>query len=891
MKRRLMCVLAGMALFTCGALAAPEDSARPWVYWDWMGSAVDRENISALLKQYAEGGLGGVHIVPIYGVKGVEDRFIQFLSPQWMEMLAFTVSEAKRVGMGVDMSTGTGWPFGGPMVNDATAATKLVLDSQPVEQGKPVSAPAAPRLLTVVVRYADGSRADVTAEVKAGNWAPSANGTLYLASLEPTGQKVKRAAPGGEGPVLDPFSAEAMQSYLAAFDNAFANYPGPFPRGQYHDSYEYYGASATEGIFDIFQQDRGYDLRSFLPELKGDGNADLVARVRNDYRAVLDAELARYIGAWVDWSRSKGCITRYQAHGSPGNLLDLYALADVPETEIFGPSGYPIPGLRTEFRPITDQPNPLVIKFASSAAHVAGRNLASSETCTWLGEHFRIPFTLVKPELDQFFTAGINHIFYHTLAYSPKDAPWPGWLFYASTNFAPSNTQWPHFRALNDYAARVQAALREGAPDNDVLLYFPIHDIWQRPSGALNYQMGVHDDSWLNASGFGDTARWLWRRGYGCDYASDKQLLKAKASNGLLQTDGATYAAVVVPRCRFMPIETLRQLLELSHQGVPVLFPEGPPQDVPGLHDLEARRAAFAPLREEALLAPHGDLMPLLSTTTVKREAFPDKGLRFIRRKHDDGYTYFISNLGDREFDGWADMGTRAESAVFTDPMRGDRSGRATWIHTDNGDRCYVQLAAGESVLLRTYTGQAPESKEWAYLRPVLKQATTLTAPWDVTFLEGGPQLPEPRHIEKLESWTEWGEEAAQFGGLTRYRTAFQRPGAGEYILDLGDVRESARVVLNGRVVATLFALPFRVPVGDYLRDGENELILEVANLGANRIAAMDRQGVDWRHYYEINFVNILYKPFDASAWDPVPSGLLGPIKLIPAEVIREPQT
>jgi hypothetical protein len=662
------------------------------------------------------------------------------------------------------------------------------------------------------------------------------------------------------------------------------------PRGQYHDSYEYYSANVTEGMLDAFQQERGYDLRPYLPELNGDGVADTVARVRDDYRSVLDRQLAKYIGVWIDWSRSKGMITRYQAHGSPGNLLDLYAMADVPETEIFGPSGYPIPGLRTEARPKTDPPNPLVIKFASSAAHVAGHNLASSETCTWLGEHFRVPLSLAKPELDQFFAAGINHIFYHTLAYSPADAPWPGWLFYASTNFAPSNTQWPHFGALNAYAARVQAALREGAPDNDVLLYFPIHDIWQRPGGALNYQLTVHDDSWMNASGFGEAAKWLSAHGYGFDYVSDRQLVGATAAEGRLKTQGGSYAALVVPRCLYMQEDTLKHVLELAKQGVPVLFPDGPPVDVPGLHELEARRKAFEPLRAEAEHAPHGNLGDLLAATPALRESFADQGLRFIRRKLADGYTYFITNLGDRPFDGWCAMGTRATGAVICDPMREGRSGRANWVRDEKDDRCYLQIEAGQSILLRTYAVQVPDAGEWPYLRTTVNKAVVLTALWDVTFVEGGPKLPDAVHADTLESWTHWGDAAAEFGGVARYRTTFARPaGASEWVLDLGDVRESAHVTVNGREVTTLVALPFRVAIGDYLKDGENELVVEVANLGANRIAAMDRRGEDWRHYYEINFVNILYKPFDASGWDPVPSGLLGPVKLVPAEVVREP--
>ena len=102
------------------------------------------------------------------------------------------------------------------------------------------------------------------------------------------------------------------------------------------------------------------------------------------------------------------------------------------------------------------------------------------------------------------------------------------------------------------------------------------------------------------------------------------------------------------------------------------------------------------------------------------------------------------------------------------------------------------------------------------------------------------------------------------------------------WMLDLGDVRESARVRINGQEVTTLFAVPFRTLVGQYLKPGKNVLEVEVTNLPANRIAEYDRQGIKWRKFKDINVVGINYKKGGYEQWQPVPSGLLGPVKLIP---------
>jgi hypothetical protein len=101
--------------------------ARPWTRWWWPGSAVDKAHLTEQLEAIAAAGIGGVEITPIYGPRGAEARYVEFLSPKWMEMLEHTTREAARLGLGVDMATGTGWPFGGPAVSAADGSSSLAL--------------------------------------------------------------------------------------------------------------------------------------------------------------------------------------------------------------------------------------------------------------------------------------------------------------------------------------------------------------------------------------------------------------------------------------------------------------------------------------------------------------------------------------------------------------------------------------------------------------------------------------------------------------------------------------------------------------------------------------------------------------------------------------------
>ncbi len=679
--------------------AWPPETAesRPWARWWWLGSGVDPRNLTRLLEAFADAGLGGVEICPIYGAKGFENRNVDFLSPKWMEMLAHTTREADRLGMGVDLTTGTGWPFGGPGVSDAEASSKVVLKRYDVAAGATLSETLPKGRLECLTAVSDaGKQIDLAGRAAPDGrleWtAPQGNGWRVYAVLGAGPiQKVKRAAPGGAGNVLDPFSVPALDDYLARFDRALAGFGGVPPRAHFHDSFEYFGANWTPNLLREFQSRRGYDLRSHVAALFGDGEADTVARVKADLRATIAELHLEYVTRWTAWANGHGGASRNQAHGAPGNLLDLYAAADIPETEIF--------------KQVDEQQIPM-LKFASSAANVTGRPLVSSESFTWLGEHFQVPLSEVKPAADFLFLGGINHVFYHGIPYSPADAKWPGWLFYASVHFGPGGGLWQDLPALNAYIARVQSVMQSGRPASDVLLYFPAADAWHNPEGLL-MPFTVHgQEKWLYPTTFYKAAMTLWEAGYPYDAVSDRLLTAAECDgdDGAILLGGNEYRVIVVPRCRVMPTETLRKLTDLARQGATVLFLDEMPTDVPGLARLDQRRAEFRRALDGVRLkeipvpagAPAGtppgpkvatvgtgrivvspDLDGVLRAEQVMREPMTDQGLRFVRRVHPyGGYHYFVVNGGERPVDGWVTLGTPVTSAVLFDPLRVHRRHR-----------------------------------------------------------------------------------------------------------------------------------------------------------------------------------------------------------------------
>jgi hypothetical protein len=254
-----------------------------------------------------------------------------------------------------------------------------------------------------------------------------------------------------------------------------------------------------------------------------------------------------------------------------------------------------------------------------------------------------------------------------------------------------------------------------------------------------------------------------------------------------------------------------------------------------------------------------------------------------IRRKNPTGYHYFVSNLQGKDIDAYVTLGVKANQVVFYNPM----NGLIDLAKTDAKGRVKVQLKSGESIIIRTFTSGTEEAlKPHKYLNPQ-HESTMELQDWTLSFKESSPvEITQSYYMKGTpKPWTALGDSVLNVTMATGvYRTTFNLPKKQPdtaYVLDLGDVRETAHVLVNGKVAGMLFAVPFRVDITDFLRDGSNTLEIAVANLPANRIAQMDRDGIKWRKFKEINVVDLNYKNTLYDKWEPVPSGLNGPVRII----------
>jgi hypothetical protein len=362
-----------------------------------------------------------------------------------------------------------------------------------------------------------------------------------------------------------------------------------------------------------------------------------------------------------------------------------------------------------------------------------------------------------------------------------------------------------------------------------------------------------------------------------------------------------------------MPAETLELIVKLVGDGATVILHGPPPTDVPGFGQLDQRRARFQAALARIVVARNAadasgtgsidkgrivfadDLIAAVAQAGIRREAMTDSGLRYVRRQDDQGTTYFIANPAkNRRVDGWVPVASNGEAAAIFDPMTGTFGVAEFRSNGEAGGSVRLQLEPCESRIVRVFRAAAT-GPAWPYLAPV-GAPIPLTGRWEVRFLEGGETIPHSETIEQLASWTEWKSDQTAvlraFSGVGCYTLRFPTPEttADAWAIDLGAVCHTARVRLNGKPLGDLFCQPMRVLTRNLAQAGSNLLEIEVANAPINRAADLDIRAIPWQKIMGEDAKSFMIGDFhfpwtkkDAT-WNPRPSGLLGPVQLIPTK-------
>jgi hypothetical protein len=848
----------------------PPDDAKPMMRWWWFGPAVSTDELDREIGAMKAGGFGGFEVQPVYPMS-VDDPAsgvvnMEYLSDEFLAALRHVATTAQKSGMRMDVTLGSGWPFGGPSVpiTQASAELRKVTLSIPagaselhLPEMEPGERPIALFVDTTRVPLPDGAVVKLTAT------AGERVGYLFIAGR--TGQLVKRAAVGAEGFVIDHMSKDAVSGYLENVgDRLLSAFRGATPPyAIFSDSLEAYGSSWTDDLPQEFRRRRGYDLLDHLPALFSKDSAG--AGVRFDWARTL-SELVneRYLQPIAAWARTNGTRFRAQVYGLPPPTLSSNSLVDLPEGE------------GADWRQFNST------RWATSAAHIYGARVASAETWTWLHSPAWAASPLdMKVEADRHFLQGVNQIVGHGWPYSPASAPEPGWAFYAAAALNDHNPWYPAMPAVSQYLQRMSMILREGEPGAEVAIYLPSEDVYpemQPEHASLNDAMRAR----LEPNIVGQ----VLDAGHSFDFIDAPAILARKLKSRLL----------ILPGLSRIDPAAYREIATWVANGGIVIATGAPPNSGGGLLEAKAAteevRRLSQQLFESNATGKAFVVQPPALTASLQRVlkpdvefAAPDPALGFVHRRLTHGHVYFVANTSPRPIVTSARFTADNGAGEWWDAISGAKSVAGT------GDIA-IRLAPYETRLLVFLNDARPGTPP---REPTLTPLLALSSAWR-TYINGQPRkVPQPG-----ESWTE-DPALRSFSGVVSYRRAVRiarsdLDGDARVYVDFGSdsplpesapnrpraaldapVRDAVQIKVNGVDAGVVWTPPWRIDITQFLKPGSNQLELIVMNSALN--ARAGRQAPDRRLLTKRYGERFLEQDLDKV--QPTPSGLLRKVTLV----------
>ena len=727
----------------------------------------------------------------------------------------------------------------------------------------------------------------LTWEVPPGNW------TVQRFVRTATGQTTRPAPLPGLGFESDKFDPAAVDDHLNHFVGVILKDLGPRRSVMgglttlHFDSWEMSAQNWSGAFREEFRNRRGYDPLPYLPAYTGRvvGSVERSERFLWDVRQTAqELVVTNHVTRLRDLAHRHGLKFSSEPYDmNPCADLTLGAVADVPMGEFWWL------GFNT-FHTVIE---------AASIAHTNGREIVAAESFTSdAGEDWRAHPGNLKAMGDWAFAAGVNRIAFHRYQHQPWADRQPGMrMGIYGVHWERTQTWWPMVGAYHTYLARCQYLLRQGRTVADIL-YLAAEgapNVFRAPASAT---VGHPPD----------------RRGYNFDgCAPDTLLARARVENGRITFPGGTsYQVLVLPNEETMTPALLRKVAGLVRDGAMVVGP--PPRKSPSLSgypacDAEVQRLAaelwstnrtrghvrwgeaFHAGESESVASIPG---PDVSTTYAGYDAvvehlqraglppdFESVGpIRHTHRTADDAEIYFVSNPSEERIEALCRFRVTGRRAELWHPVTGQR--RALRVESVTGGTTTIRLAfepLESFFVVFPKIGDGPDLPE-VRVGPT-REVLRVAGPWKVSF---DPEWGAPAGVtmEVLSDWSQHADPGIRFySGQATYRTTLDVPagrsswgrGEGELWLDLGEVKNLARVRWNGRDLGVVWCAPWRVEVSQVLQPGANELEITVANLWPNRLIGDAALPPEQRRTWTTS------NPYKAGA-PLLPSGLLGPVTL-----------
>ncbi|WP_286083463.1 glycosyl hydrolase [Parabacteroides goldsteinii] len=694
-------------------------------------------------------------------------------------------------------------------------------------------------------------------EVPEGKWV------IRRMAMLPTGVTNSPASPEATGPEIDKMSKKHVAFHFDAFIGDILKRIPEVDRKTFkvvvQDSYETGGQNWTDDMISAFKERYGYDPVPYLPVLEGTvvGNPDISDRFLWDLRRLIaDRVSYDYVGGLRDVCHQHGLTTwleNYGHWGFPGEFLQYGGQSDEIAGEFWSEGS------------LGDIEN----RAASSCGHIYGKRRVWAESFTSGGPAFgRYPYQM-KQRGDRFFTEGINSSLLHVYIHQPFEDREPGLDAWFGNEFNRKNTWFSQMDVFTGYLKRCNFMLQRGDYVADVA-YFIGEDA-PKMTGICTPELPA---------------------GYSFDYINGEVLLqRASVEDGrIVLPSGMKYRLLVLPQLETMRPEILQKIKELLQAGACVIGPA--PKYSPSLSDYPAADRKVQALASELwgdqtesvrtigkgrLFMPATSLQPVLEALNVKPDMRVNSGtpVLFIHRATDEGDIYFISNQSETPVDINPSFRVAGKLPELWNPLTAEIRLLPEFTCADGVTTVPVRLEGFESSFI-IFRKKGTPAKTTARNYPVKEVLATVSSPWQVDFEKGKRGPEEAVTFPALQDWTESTDPSIRyFSGKAIYtnRITLDKLPQKALYLDLGKVMVMAKVKINGQYVGGVWTTPYRLPVGDFLRKGENLIEVEVVNNWRNRLigdaSLPEKERGTWTNVNPWNADSPLQS-----------SGLIGPVEI-----------
>ncbi|KAI5919751.1 hypothetical protein F4810DRAFT_465504 [Camillea tinctor] len=279
-----------------------------------------------------------------------------------------------------------------------------------------------------------------------------------------------------------------------------------------------------------------YNVTYTLGEYEIDGGPYV-----QDYKTALGQGYLEYLEHYKNWTSSKSFkLSNQPGYNMPIDMTQAVQYVQVPELESLGFSES-----INEYRQFT------------GAAHLAGRNVISTEVGAVRGEAYKVRVPALKNLFDGSFATGVNSMVIHGYAYSGEyvGTNWPGFTpfqYEFSEMWNHRQPAWKHLDDLMLYSARNSMVMQRGVPKLDIAFYY-----FEIP---YRFGVGAYPESNMNAFG------------YTFEYLGPENLISdhAVVVDGVLAPGGPGYKAMVIYNQTQITPKASAALVDFARNGLPI---------------------------------------------------------------------------------------------------------------------------------------------------------------------------------------------------------------------------------------------------------------------------------------------------------------------------------